>query len=89
MKHILAALLIMIIIGIGIGFMIAVVQKADKEISNAYDDYNEFRSIIGKSIIMKSDTLEIVNANYANSEVTLSDGVTVSYEYAETKLIEE
>ena len=54
---------------------------------SAFDEIDAVDSVImGKNIIIKTDTLEIINRDFWSGDITLSNGLDCSYEYVFSKL---
>jgi hypothetical protein len=47
-----------------------------------------YKNMVGKQVIIKSDTLDIVDYSYMKENLTLSNGLIVDYEYAKNHLID-
>ena len=43
--------------------------------------------IINSKVIIKTDTLDIINTSWLNNEVTLENGVKYNWNYVENKII--
>ncbi len=55
---------------------------------SAINDVNEdAKALVGEQIVLKGDTLEIIDYSIIESTYTLEDSREVSFEYAKKKLI--
>ena len=79
------------IFGMFVGFMILMVIAYYSVIGligkTIVDSINEIEELVGREVVLKGDTLEIVDFSFINSTCTLDDGRVISSKYAEKKLI--
>ena len=56
-------------------------------VQNVFDRYDAIDSVlIGQSVVIQKDTLDIINRSSWDNTITLSNGVEYSYKYINLKL---
>lgn len=75
-----------------IAFIIALILTLSVFIAVPYlikKDIDHERSFIGRTIVLKSDTLLIIDSSDLTGSYTLSNGLSIDSEYAQTLILEK
>ena len=66
--------------------VIFIINKCSEKLDNTISEYD---TIIGKQVVIKQDTLVIIDYSFIHSLVILEDGREIRYSFAKTIVIED
>jgi hypothetical protein len=86
LKITLSILSVFILIGCLIYFLTYVIVDSTEDTLKKMDTIDSI--LIGSKVVIKKDTLEIINTNWMNTSVILEDGREYNYKFIEDKFVD-